>query len=71
MEAQAAAWLDLLCGTNPLEISPIPQNIQLDIASAMQVKLISAKVRLELTEAINSLFTFQEFEHCQMSQKVR
>lgn len=52
LELQATAWLDLLRGTYTYEANPIPQNIRLNIETAMEAKLISPEVRLELAERL-------------------
>lgn len=64
LEIQATAWLDLLRGMYTHEANPILLSIRKDIATAIKAKQISPDVRQELGAAMNSPFTFEEFEHC-------
>ena len=64
MEQHSDSWKDMLHGTRTPTLNPIPEAIQSAIVRAAQARVVSDTVRRELSEAMRTSFTFQEFEHC-------
>jgi hypothetical protein len=64
MENWRDAWQTLLHGTKSPEPNPIPTSIQQAILQASKKKDIPQSVTDALAHAMNSPFTFQEFEYC-------